>query len=173
MFYSSVLRAQTEGWATYKNDRWGFQIEYPASWEHDEGIDHAGIAVWLGGDRLKDEQPTIEVGGRSNQPSWGNVENREQVLSEVFSGRPDVVMKIGKSEVLSKKKASFADSPAIFATIAYRAGGRAWIAKTIDFISGDDVVYHLELRCRQAQLSKFDSVFQHVTSSFRPTSAEW
>jgi hypothetical protein len=165
--HPSLLSAQKPDWKTYRNDRWGFQVEYPARWQHDEGVNHAGIAMWPDGQRVKGEPTTIEVGGRVNQPAWGKDENRQQTLKEVFSGKPDVLSKTAETKVVSTESTIFAGVPAIFATITYKISGRSWVAKTIDFIADDGVVYHLELRCPQAELSRLDPAFKRIASSFK------
>ena len=165
--HPALFHAQQAEWSSYKNKRWGFEIEYPAGWQHDEGVNHAGIATWPTRSNTSGEITSIVVGGRVNQPAWGVNERRIQTLDEMFTGKPEILSKISTPVIASKEIRMFVGVPAIYAKITYKVGRQKWTCRTVDLIAPDGVVYHLEMRSRNNEFSSIDAKFEHVLKSFR------
>jgi hypothetical protein len=125
----------------YRNDRWGFCFKYPAGWLPYEGVDKAGVRLTRGGG-------AISVGALPNHESDSG---EPMTLDELTSGDLQdfgVAMTPAPKDVkvISRRKTTFLDLPAMRTEVTYTQGGAAKVEETI-YVIKDNAVYDFTVRC--------------------------
>src|SRR5215467_1651788 len=136
--FSAVLCAQSarpgkESWRHYRNQRWGFCISYPQKWDHDEGVNKAGIAIFPPADHQGSE---ISVGALL----IGIVNGHQPTIEEDFAAADNIRRQSGATDLveLDKHTTAVGAHSALFRKISYKeAAGPTWVEESIKFQTHD------------------------------------
>lgn len=155
----------------YRNIRWGFCLDYPASWKARFGTDGSGILlvtrrsgeVRIGGlpDQPQDlDDPSVSIDRLNHAPPTTLEQNFTWSLSALreYGHASDI-------EVLKKDAIKFHDYPALDTTIRFHERSDPALVTRIErtiFINKDDVIFTADLKVRQDRFRQLESVFTDI-----------
>jgi hypothetical protein len=167
VLFAQSAQPRQAAWTHYRNERWGFCIEYPRNWDHDEGVNKAGIAIFPRQGRAYVRGAQISVGALLAGGSNG----RALTVEEGFSEEDNIRREQGEADliVVEKHSTTVGDQPAAFRKISYKeaSSGIAWVEEVVAFNTKDDVRYAFELKSRPSELARLEPVFNDIIKTFQ------
>jgi len=160
---------EDHAWKLYRNPQWGYCVSYPARWSKGDAFEGAGLYVKTGVTKRSYPTGEMDVTALPNtleasvQPAstFGDdvrlhleglkkFEREEQV--ELVEQRPMTLF--GLSALFAKER-------------YYDPRERAKWAQEVVFAQRENVLYRMELVCRDDQLVRFEPVFTRLISTFQ------
>ena len=156
-------------WKKYRNQQWGFCVDYPRRWIRGDAFEGAGLFVGTGVQRYSKPVGEIDVavvpGPAEAAPaaSLTLVDNLQIHLDGLKRFE-----RAERMEVLEQRKIDLEGNPALFTRDRYYdpLERSSWIEEVV-FAKHKEVLYRLELECRSDQLERFDVAFNHVLNTFQ------
>jgi len=138
----------TQGWSTYKNPRFGFQLSYPGGLLlRKETPNSTDGAVWT----TADGKASLLATAASNETSETLESYRAFVMGETYAGASfDYTPMRDNWFVLSGQK------------------GDAMFYERITFVCGGRYIYGWQMNYPAEQRSRFDAIVEAVHRSYRP-----
>lgn len=149
-------------WEFYRNERWNFCLRYPFTWSKVEPFDGSGVMLYPPQKNVPWAlKSSISVGALPNQ------------LTDITSGSPrtleenfkEGIQGLGKNvAVLEKRSINIEGSRGLLTKIRYEGttAGITWEDIEITFITKEDVLYSLELKCRPNEVIDLEPIFEEI-----------
>lgn len=189
--FAIVLRAtaisaggtkQSAQWSHCRNARWGFCVDYPASWKASEAKDGSGIKLYPRANEKASSATYISIGGLPDQPDVGNAnivldDSPPLDLEGNFMRALDGLREYDHAtdiRVLEKRKLAFQGYGALSTKYEYRRGADAtlWQSDTI-WINKEYIIFTATLFGRPEELRNLEPVYQDIVKHhFRLVCAE-
>jgi hypothetical protein len=164
---SEALRQEQVQWATYRNQRWGFCIGYPAGWMLREGFDGAGMSASPQPEGGTLGKSVVSAGASANQlvdltsgPPRTLEQNFEIDLDGLRESHPEHL------EVLEERRAKFSDLPALVTVTRWiePTNDITWVEETL-WILKNQVIYAVELKCPRSELRRLEPILKKMTKT--------
>ncbi|MGH9738919.1 MAG: hypothetical protein ACRD4X_10070 [Candidatus Acidiferrales bacterium] len=174
MFAASISAGnnrQPDEWTHYVNARWGFCVDYPASWRASEATDKLGVTLYPRPGESSRHGPYVSISGIPDQPDVdnanivlddsppldleGNLTRRLSSLRE-YDHASDI-------RVLEKRKLAFQGYDALSTKFQYLEGPGAspWLSDTL-WINKEYIIFTASLFGRPEQVRELEPAYQDM-----------
>jgi hypothetical protein len=158
-------------WTRYANARWGFCVDYPASWKASEQADGSGVNLYPHPAEKSSGAAYISISGVPDQPDIDNAnvvlddsppldleENLMRVLGNLreYDHASDI-------RVIDKRKLTFQSYQALSTKYQYRSGPGAtpWLSDTL-WINKEYVIFTASLLGRPEEVRELEPEYQEI-----------
>jgi hypothetical protein len=163
--------SQRAGWTHYKNARWGFCVEYPATWKASVLADGSGVMLYPSAAAKENSGPYVSISAVLDQPDFDNA-------GVVFDDSPPLDLKgnfarmlqnlrvydhASDIRVLEKGTLEFQGYDALRTSIRYRAAPNgAELADDTFWINREYVIFTAILLGQPEQVREFEPVYREI-----------
>ena len=162
---------QPAGMKSYKNENYGFCINYPRDWQGQEPFDKNGILLIPRSPDGYVVRPEITVSARINQPSETD-ENKPQTLQEIADFELASIRDYEHPRslrLLSQSDTHICSSAAHVMTVEFTESksGEAHVFREMFFISPKDIVYKVGLECHLKDSDRASQIWEEIVQSLK------
>ncbi len=157
-------------WKRYRNEQFGYCVDYPARWLKSEAFDGAGM--WVGAGAKKRSLPLGEMDVRALRDGVSeHLPTATVSLTEsaaIYFHDRKQFQRAQDIQVIDQHAMRLLDAPALFIKDQYRdpLDRHMWIDEVI-FAARQQILYRIELECRADQIGRFEPIFQRFAASFQ------
>jgi len=157
-------------WKRYRNEQFGYCVDYPARWLKSEAFDGAGM--WVGAGAKKHSLPLGEMDVRALRDGVSeHLQTASVSLTEsatIYFHDRKQFQRAQDIQVIDQHAMRLLDAPALFIKDQYRdpLDRHMWIDEVI-FAARQQILYRIELECRADQIGRFEPIFQRFAASFQ------